>query len=267
MSSLTMSASNSDTLNAPKLCDDRSNWADYHACVKVAMEPKGLWKHVEGKATPPKLYTKVNGVSILADGKTEAMEEQVKARERRIDDFARAASMEKHGILSMTSARIGMKIKSFTTAKEMWDKVKKDATSKSTLYLMDAERQLEGMRLAESSDLKSHLAKLKFHFQLMMSRHNNLMEIGSSFSEQKFITLLTCSLLNLYRPALQTLTAVDRAAKLKPSSTTLAAPSQTVTAMLAGMSWHELMDYFIEEAEHRLIEDTQAKQTESAMHA
>ena len=140
-----MSASNSDTLNAPKLCDDRSNWADYHACVKVAMEAKGLWKHVEGKATPPKLYTKVNGVSILADGKTKAMEEQVKAREHRIDDFTRAANMAKHVILSTTSAWIGMKIKSLTMVKEMWDEVKKDATSKSTLYLVDVECQLEGI--------------------------------------------------------------------------------------------------------------------------
>ena len=223
MSSLTMSASNSDTLNAPKLCDDGSKWADYHARVKVAMDVKGLWKHVEGKATPLKLYTEVNGVSILADGKTKATEEQVKDWECRIDNFARAMSMVKHIILSMTSAQIGMKIKSLTMVKEMWDKVKKDATSKSTLYLMDAERQLEGMRLAESSDLKSHLAELKSHFQLMMSRYKKLMEMGSSSSEQKFITLLTSLLPNSYRPALQTLTAADRAAKLKPSSTTLTA--------------------------------------------
>ena len=267
MSSLTMSASNSNTLNAPKLHDDGSNWADYHAHVKVAMEAKGLWKHVKGKATLPKPYTEVNSVSILADGKTEATEEQVKAQERRIDNFVRATSMAKHVILSTTSAWIGMKIKSLTTAKEMWDEVKKDATNKSTLYRMDVERQLEGMRLAELSDPKSHLAKLKSHFQLMMSRYKNLMEMGSSFSEQKFITLLTSSLLNSYHPALQTLTVADRAAKLKPSSTTLAAPSQTVTTMLTGISSHELMDYFIEEAEHHLIKDTQAKQTESAMHA
>lgn len=51
MPSLSMSASNSNTLNAPKLLDDGSNWADYHAHVKVAMKAKGLWKHVEGKAT------------------------------------------------------------------------------------------------------------------------------------------------------------------------------------------------------------------------
>ena len=173
------------------------------------------------------------------------MEEHVKAQECRIDDFMRAASMAKHVILSMTSAWIGMKIKSLTTAKEMWDEVKKDATSKSTLYLVDAELQLKGTQLVELSDPKTHLAKLKSHFQLMMSRYNNLMGMGYSFSEQKFITLLTSLLLNLHCPALQNLMVAGRAAKLKPSSTLLIALSQTVTTMLAGMSSHEIMDYFI----------------------
>ena len=103
------------------------------------MEVKGLWKHVEGKATLPKLYAEVNGIAVLSDGKTQATEEQIEARERRIDDFTKAASLAKHVILSTTSARIGMKIKTLTTAKEMWDEVKKDTTAKSTLYLMDAE--------------------------------------------------------------------------------------------------------------------------------
>ena len=139
--------------------------------------------------------------------------------------------------------------------KEMWDEVKKDATAKSTLYLVDVEHQLKSMRLSESSDPKTHLAKLKLHFQLMMSRHKNLLEMGSSFSEQKLITLITSLLLNSYRATLQTLTAADRASKLKQPSTLLGVATQTIAATLAGMSPHELMDYFIEEAEHCIIED------------
>ena len=135
------------------------------------------------------------------------------------------------------------------------------------LYLVDAECQLESMRLSESSDPKTHLAKLKSHFQLMMSRHKNLLEMGSSFSKQKLITLITSSLLNLYRPALQTLIAADRASKLKQPSTLSGAATQTVAVTLAGMSLYELMDYFIEEAEHCVIEENHAKQTESVMQA
>ena len=168
------------------------------------MEVKGLWKHVEGKATPPKPYAKVNGIAILSDGKTQATEEQIEAHECRIDDFAKAASLAKHIILSMTSARIGMKIKTLTTAKEMWDEVKKDATAKSTLYLVDVEHQLESMRLSESSDPKTHLTKLKSHFQLMMLRHKNLLEMGSSFSKQKLIILHYQIHTNLlYKPSQQ----------------------------------------------------------------
>ena len=126
---------------------------------------------MEGKATPPKPYAEVNGIAVLSDGKTQATEEQIEAHKRRIDDFAKAASLAKHVILSTTSACIGMKIKTLTTAKEMWDEVKKDATAKSMLYLVDAECQLKSMRLSESSDPKTHLAELKLHFQLMMLRH------------------------------------------------------------------------------------------------
>ena len=110
MSSLTLSASNYKNLTAPKLHDDGSNWADYHAQIQVAMEAKGLWKHVEGKVTLLKPYTEVNGVAVLSDGKTEATEKQIEARERRIEDFTKAASLAKHVILSTMSVHIGMKI-------------------------------------------------------------------------------------------------------------------------------------------------------------
>ena len=109
MSSHTLSTFNSETLNVPKLCDDRSNWADYHARVQVAMGAKGLWKHVEGKVTPPKPYAEINGIAVLSDGKTQAMEEQIEARERRIDDFAKAASLAKHIILSTTCFTLWMR--------------------------------------------------------------------------------------------------------------------------------------------------------------
>ena len=101
----------------------------------------------------------------------------------------------------------------------------------------------------------------------MMLRHKNLLEMGSSFSKQKLITLITSSLPNLYRPTLQTLTAADRASKLKQPSTLSGVATQTITTTLAGMSLYELMDYFIEEAEHHIIEDNWAKQMESAMQA
>ena len=85
-------------------------------------------------------------------------------------------------MLSTTSLYLGSMIKNLKTAKEMWDKVKSDATTKSTLYLIDAEDQLNNMHLANSNNPKTHLNDLKLHFELMMKHHDSLVIMGSSIS-------------------------------------------------------------------------------------
>ena len=66
----------------------------------------------------------------------------------------------------------------------MWDAVKSDATMKSTLHLLDAEDELASMKLSNNDDLKTHLAELKTHFQLMTQHQNNL--IGMHQKNQDF---------------------------------------------------------------------------------
>ena len=60
-------------------------------------------------------------------------------------EFERQEYFAQHIILSTTLTRLGAKIKGLTTAKEMWDVVKAEATTKSTLYILDAEEQLANM--------------------------------------------------------------------------------------------------------------------------
>ena len=144
--------SDSTTLSIPKLRDDGSNWADYEPCVRQAMGSKGLWMHVKRTATKPKLYAIVNAIPVLSDGKTRATEEQIETRETRMMDFEKREYLVQHIILSTTSTQLGPAIKDMQTAKEMWDTVKADATTKSTLYLIDAEDQLASMRLNDSND-------------------------------------------------------------------------------------------------------------------
>ena len=69
-------------------------------------------------------------------------------------------------------------IKNLMTAKGMWEQIKKDATTKSTLFFIDAEDQLSSMHLTESNDPQSHLNNFKQHFELMMKHNDNLMEMG-----------------------------------------------------------------------------------------
>ena len=48
---------------------------------------KGLWRHMLGTAVAPKPFVLLNGIPVLGDKKTEAMEEQIEAWEIRIMDF------------------------------------------------------------------------------------------------------------------------------------------------------------------------------------
>jgi hypothetical protein len=140
MSSLSFnSTSESTNLTITKLHDDGSNWSDYQPRIQKAMGSKGLWRHVEGNAVAPKPYALVNGIAILSDGKTPATEEQIEVRETRIIKFNKREYLAQHVILSTTSTRLGAKIKDMKSAEGMWNAVKDDATTKSTLYLPDSQ--------------------------------------------------------------------------------------------------------------------------------
>src|SRR5882762_4938951 len=256
MSSLSLN-SNPDSTNlaVPKLRDDGSNWANYSSRIQKAMGSKGLWRHVEGNAVTPKPYTVVNGTPVTSDGKTAATEEQIEARETRIIDYEKREYLVQHVILSTTSTRLGAKIKDLKTAKEMWDQVKSDATTKSTLYLLDAEDELASMKLGDTEDPKTHLAELKEHFQLMVQRYTNLIAMGSVLSDFRYRTIIMHSLPESYRPALQTITAAERAGAVSGAPST------------SKMKPDDLMNFFIEEAQHRVINAERSKNGDSALAA
>jgi len=212
MSSLSIN-SNSDSANlaVPKLRDDGSNWSDYEPRIHKAMGSKGLWRHVEGTAIAPRPYMLLNVIPVLSDGKTKATDEQVETKETQIMEFEKREYLAQHIILSTTSTCLGSKIKDMKSVKDMWEVVKADATTKSTLYLLDAEDQLSSMKLMENDDPKTHLTELKQHFQLMVQCHDNLLKMGSSLSDSCFNTIVMTSLPESYRPTLQTITAAERA--------------------------------------------------------
>src|SRR5882762_8113715 len=155
------------------------------------------------------------------------------------------------------SPRLGAKIKDLTTAEEMWKIVKDDATNKSTLHLLDAEEQLQSMKLAENEDAKTHLAELKEHFQLMLQRRDNLIKMGSVMLDTRFNIIIMSSLPDSYRPTLQTITAAERASKLSGGS----------DGQSKQMKPDDLIAFIIEEAHHRVINDERSKNAESALAA
>ena len=129
---------------------------------------KGLCRHVVGTAIVPKPYAVVAGVPVLADGITQASNDQVELKESKIADYDKREYLAHHVILSTTSTQLRINLKSLKTVKEMWDVVKTDAMSKSTLYILDAEDQLSSLKLEDNEDPATHLSELKQHFQLML---------------------------------------------------------------------------------------------------
>lgn len=242
----------SNALTIPKLHDNRSNWADYEPQIQKVMGAKGLWRHVEGKVLDLKPYNIIGGIAVLADGTTTATEEQIEAKEMRIEDFEKKQYLAQHIILSTTSMRLSSKIKNMKSASKMWDAVKEDITSKITLHIVDAEHQLEDMWLGNLSDPKTHLAELEAHFELMTQRHENLMKMGSSFSDACLATVIMSSLPPLYQPTLQTIAAAKRANQ----SICMSSSTQTTKKM----SPTELIAFFTEEAQHHIIEEDWTKQ-------
>ena len=189
---------------------------------------------------------------MLSDGKTPAMEEQLEAKESKIIEFEKREYLAQHIILSTTSAQLGAKIKDMSTAKEMWKAVKDDATSKSTLFLLDVEDQLTSMKLGENEDSKTHLTELKQHFQLMLQCQDNLIKMGSVISDTRFNIIIMSSLPDSYCPTLQTITAAERANKLSGSSS-------------KGMLPDDLITFIMEEAQHHVINDKHMKTAELAL--
>ena len=95
--------SETTTLAVPKLRDDGSNWSDYLPRLQNAMGSKGLWRHVEGTAAVPVPYAVSKGIPMLNNGKTPAMDDQIKSKEVKILEFEKRDYLAKHILLSTTS--------------------------------------------------------------------------------------------------------------------------------------------------------------------
>ena len=203
----------------------------------------------------PKLYTLVTRIPILVDGTTPAMEDQIEARKTKIIDYNKHKYLTQYINLSTTSTHLGNKIKNLKTSHDMWDAVKADTMTKSTLFLLNAEDQLTSIKLTENNDLKVHLAEVKQHFQLMGQWHDNLLKMGLTISDLCYNMIIMLLLLESYLPTLQTITAA------KCISTLLGMLS------LRTMKPNNLITFIMEKAQHCIINDKHTKIVESMLMA
>jgi len=189
-----------NSLSIPKLLDDGSNWVEYQIKAETAMGAQSLELHIDGTAHKPSPYAAdAKGTPVLADGKTEASEDQIEAREKRIETFNKRQFLAKHMLLTSVSPRLSTLIMPLKTAKEMWDEIKKDATKKSKLCQVDTRRRLQESRCEEGDDMPTHLNKL-------VHLRNELDGMGASIPDEDFTTILLGSFPPSYRTLLSTIT-------------------------------------------------------------
>jgi hypothetical protein len=110
------------------------------------------------------------------------------------------------------------------------------------------------MKLAETNDAKTHLDKMKQHFQLMVQRQDNLTKMGSELSDTRFNTIIMAFLLEAHCPTLQMITAAEKANALTGQMTNR-------------MKANDLIAFLMEEAQHHVINTERSKNSEQAFAA
>src|ERR1700722_7392998 len=239
MTELTISSS-SQLLSIPKLRDDGSNWADYEPKTRTAMGSRGLIRHVDGTAVAPRPYTIVNGIQMV-DTTTEATEDQIEAKEKKLDEFEQKLHLARHILQNSISLRLSSIIKNMTLPKDMWDAIRKDATSKSQLQIVDTRRKLLEMRCEETGDVKAHLNQ-------MLELRDQLAGMGMTLSADELGIIILGSTPPSYRTFLSSVTTA-------------------VTAAGRTLDPDNLVRMIVSEAEHRAIDERGDKAAESALMA
>jgi hypothetical protein len=159
--------------------------------------------HIEGRAVKPKMYTVLYGAYMLPDGATAASEEQVEAREKRIDDFETKQYLARHIMINSIPTRLAQTIKDEKDPKLVWEAIVKDAEDKSDMHQTDAQRRLHEMRCDDEGDLKAHLTE-------MIQLSQELAAMGSTIADKDLTAIIMASLPPSYRSFLQSITASAR---------------------------------------------------------
>jgi gag-polypeptide of LTR copia-type len=161
------SSNSGNTVHVPKLRDNGSNWVDYKSKVENALGAKGVIRHIEGTAVMYKPYEQESGVYVTSPGVV-ATDEQIEAREKKIDEYNQREYMAKHILLSSVSQRVASLIRDRSAA-GMWKTIMDDATDKSDIHITQVKRKLHEAKCeGNPGTVRSHLNNLtELHDELL----------------------------------------------------------------------------------------------------
>jgi hypothetical protein len=113
-------------------------------------------------------YALINSISIVSTNLyIPAMEDPIETRERKIMEYEQKEYLAQHLILSSTLLHLSQKLLQHITVKAMWDDIKLNATTKSSLHQVNILNRLQPIKCPSSLGSKIHLSEVKSHFEKM----------------------------------------------------------------------------------------------------
>src|SRR6202034_2747840 len=193
--------SGGSSLILTKLDDNGTNWLDYKTKTLIAMGSRSLTGYIRGTAVRPTRYSQnAAGRYLLADGTTLATDEQVEAREKRIEDSEAKEYLAQHIIINSVSSRLALKLSGLTTAQDMWGTVVSVSEGRTTMYQVDVRKRLQQMSCNEGDDVRAHLTE--------MDRIRKELDVmAASVDNKDFVAMIEGSLPRSYRSVISAMMA------------------------------------------------------------
>jgi hypothetical protein len=119
--------------------------------------------------------------------------------DRRIEEYSQKEYSTQLILLTTTSVHLSSNIKALKSAKEMWDAVKKDATSKSDMHKVNTHRRLQSTMCNETGNVQKHHAKL-------LKIRDELVGMGMKVEDVEFTPIVLGSMPPSYHTFLATIT-------------------------------------------------------------
>ncbi len=194
--------SNETKITVTKLVADGSNWVTYRDRMLWAIDSHGLSEHLTS-LTIMQAYQDAGNVGILMPQMWWHLDQ----------------AAVKQLVSSSVLDTIFNTIKTGTTAKDVWDVLKKLFEGCTTLILVDLGRHLQMTRCTKEDSIREH-------FEQLTDLHQQLVAMDKTAPDSKYASILMGSLPPLYQP---TLSAISVAAEMSSTTPTPAIVTKLTT--------------------------------------
>ena len=219
--------------NVPKLEVDGTNWVMFSTRLRIALQDKDVFGHLDGTAIKPNAVSK-------PDEYTAWLKKEHQARN---------LLTQKLHDSTLT------KLLSLDSTVEWWKAITNKFTVKSSHVVAAIRSAFEKMKCADNGNIHVHLDKLR-------AKHEDLIRVGITLPPDQWSTRIIGSLPEHYQKHLATIEAAARAAAMTTAALITVAPNATPTQ--TSISPDLLMSLAIEEYDRIVAGGTRGKAKEDA---